>query len=74
MNVPKRIKYKGQIYEAIGLKEEYSRECCAVGDDWDWGYTQSDVERINAASDDAEQHPEDWVSLEDMAKRYGIKI
>ena len=74
MKAPKRIKYKGCIYEAVELKEEYSRECCALGDDWDWGYTQSDIDRINNSADYAEEHPEENISLEEMAKRYGIKI
>lgn len=74
MNAPKRIKYKGQIYEAVELEEEYSRDCCADNDDWDWGYTKSDIDRIEASSQYADSHPEENISLEDMAKKYGVKL
>ena len=64
MKLPKRIRYKGQIYEAVNLAEENEQD--------NYEYTEEEIAYFEKLADDANRHPEEWVSLEDLKRECGL--
>lgn len=58
---PKEIKYKGQHY--VLVEEEQ---------DDDYEYTEEEIAYFERLADDANNHPEQWVSLEDLKRECGL--